>query len=45
MGTGTVMVGLAAGLTNVGIGVCFLGGIIAIVGGCEVLNEHIAEWN
>ena len=28
-----------------GLGACFLGGIIAIVKGCEVLNERIAKGN
>lgn len=27
------------------LGVCFLGGIIAIARGCEVLNEHITKGN
>lgn len=34
-----------AGFAVLGLGVCFLGGIIAIARGCEVLNEHIAKRN
>ncbi len=33
------------GFVVLGLGACFLGGIIAIAKGCEVLNEHIAKGN
>ena len=33
------------GLVIVGIGTCFLLGVCAVAEGCEVLNEHITEWN
>lgn len=32
-------------LTVLVIGIGFLGGIVAIAKGCEVLNENIAKWN
>lgn len=38
-------IGIVVGLVIVGIGICFLCGICAVIKGCEVLNEHIAEGN
>ena len=41
--TGAVTAGLAIGFAALGVGICFLGGVVAITKGCEVLNEHITK--
>lgn len=38
-------IGIVVGAVIVGIGAGFLGGIVAIVRGCEVLNEYISKRN
>lgn len=38
-------IGIVAGLVVVGIGICFLCGVCAVVKVGEVLNEYITKWN
>ena len=40
-----MIVGFVEGLMVLGIGICFISGMIAIVKGCEVLNENIKKWD